>query len=652
MKKLRAVVAGFAMVGAALSPADRVHGQLPTPAPEPAAIAAPEDRAFPGELQLFVDASDVQHRVLHVREHISGLAGAAVLLYPRWLPGNHSTTGPIQRVAGLKISAGGRALPWRRDSVDMYAFHVEMPSDIPAIDVVFDYLSPTSAKVDPLEVGPDVELIDWIETMLYPAGYFTRRIPVVASLTIPSGWQMATALETERAEGARTLFKQTSVETLADSPVYAGRYAQRYDLDPEAKIRVTMNVFADRPELLVLKAEHLASYRALVQETYRLFGSQHFAHYDFLYALTDELAEKGLEHHQSSEDTSAATTFSEWDDAVADRDLLPHEFTHSWNGKFRRPADLWTPNYNVPMRDSLLWVYEGQTEYWGKVLAARSGLGTRQQALDDLALIAAYYELQPGREWRSLQDTTNDPILNHHRPAPWRDWQRNKDYYDEGLLIWLDVDTLIRERSRGRRSLDDFARAFFGIGNGSTTPVTYTFDDVVRTLNAVQPYDWNAFLRERLDSVGAGAPLAGLKRGGYRLVYAEKPSEWQKTRDKTAKEIDLTHSIGAVLSSKDGSVRYCIWGSPAFSANLIESTQVLAINGVPYDDEVLLDAIRAAAISKGPIELIVKDSNKYRVTHLDYSGGLRYPHLERDPSTPARLDDVLAPRALGRSRKR
>jgi predicted metalloprotease with PDZ domain len=382
----------------------------------------------------------------------------------------------------------------------------------------------------------------------------------------------------------------------------------------------------------------------LVQQAYRLFGSHHYAHYDFLYALSDQLASKGLEHHQSSEDIGDPTTFTDWDKTAHERDLLPHEFTHSWNGKFRRPADLWTPNYNVPMHDNLLWVYEGQTQYWGNVLAARSGLRSRQEALDELALVAAKYESQPGRQWRPLQDTTNDPIINHHHPLPWSDWTRYKDYYQEGLLIWLDADTLIRERSGGKRSLDDFALSFFGINDASTTVVTYTFEDVVKALDAVEKYDWATFLRQRLDGVTMPPPLDGLRRGGYRLVYTEKPSDFQKNADGKHKRTNLAYSIGVIIDDKDGSVVFTRWGSPAFRSGITEATQIIAVNGIVYSTDVLTDAIRAAKVARSPIELVVKMGNRVRVLHLEYYDGLRYRHLERDPAVPPRLDDILAAR--------
>ena len=593
-----------------------VAGESPDPSASSsiAPIAAPKDRAYPGEIHLTVDASDLERRIARVHESVSGIGAETVLLYPKWLPGTHAPEGPIDRIAGLRITANGAQISWTRDPVDVYAFRVHTGPGIKSIDIDFEYLSPTSPKVGAMEISRDVLMIEWNELVLYPAGYFARQIPVQASLTLPPDWQFGSALESASASGARATFKRTSLETLIDSPVYAGRYAARLELDPSGPVPVHLDLFADRPELLAVKPEQLEAHRALVQQAYKLFGSHHYAHYDFLYSLSDQIQQNGLEHHQSSENGSDPESFSEWDKTAHLRDLLPHEFTHSWNGKFRRPADLWTPNYNVPMQDSLLWVYEGQTQYWGQVLAARSGLWTAQQALDQIALTAAYYQIQTGRQWRALQDTTNDEIINPRRPQSWPDWQRFEDYYEVGQLIWLDADTLIRERSKGKRSLDDFARAFFGINDGSFITVTYTFDDVVKTLNTVEPYDWAAFLHLRLDSIAKPAPLDGLRRGGYKLIY------------------------------NDGSVSQVIWDSPAFKAKLTEGAQILAINGAAYSAEVLKDAIRSAKGTKSPIELIVKIGDRFMVARLDYHDGLRYPHLEREAPEPPRLDEILTAR--------
>jgi predicted metalloprotease with PDZ domain len=611
-------------------------------------IPAPKDHAYPGEIQLAVDASDTARRIVRVHETVSGIGPDTVLLYPRWLPGTHAPEGPIDRLAGIRITAHGAPVSWKRDPVDVYAFRLHLAPGTKSIDIDFDYLSPTSAKVGALEISRDLLLLEWNELVLYPAGYFARQIPVQVSLTLAADFQLASALETASADRAVTHFKRTTLETLIDSPVYAGRYASKLDLDPGSAVPVRMDLFADRPELLTVKPEHLEAYRALVKQAYKLYGSHHYNHYDFLYSLSDQIQQNGLEHHQSSEDGSDPESFTKWDKTAFVRDLLPHEFTHSWNGKFRRPADLWTPNYNVPMQDSLLWVYEGQTQYWGQVLAARSGLRTRQQALDQLAITAAHYEVQKGRQWRTLQDTTNDEIINPRRPQSWSDWQRFEDYYDESALIWLDVDTLIRERSKGARSLDDFARAFFGINDGSFTVVTYTFDDVVKALNAVEPNDWSSLLHQRLDAIAKPTPLDGFKRGGYKLVYTDTPSDYQAANEDQRKRVDLLNSIGIEIEAKDpgtdGTISQVIWDSPAFKAKLIEGTEILAINGIAYSSDVLKDAIRAAHGQQKPIELIVKTGDRFMVANLDYHEGLRYPHLERDGAEPASLDNILSAR--------
>jgi len=607
-------------------------------------IVAPQDRAYPGEIRLAVNATDLERRIVHVHETLTGIGADTVLLYPKWLPGSHAPEGPIDRLAGIKITANGAPVPWTRDTIEVYAFRVHPAAGVKSLDIDFDYLSPTSPKVGPIEITRDILFLEWNSLVLYPAGYFTRQIPVTASIALPADWKFGSALETAGASGGETQFKQTSLETLVDSPVYAGRYAARLDLDPNGAVPVHLNLFADRPELLAMNPEQLEAHRSLVRQAYMLYGSHHYSHYDFLYSLSDQLQQNGLEHHQSSEDGTDPEALTEWGKTAYDRDLLAHEFTHSWNGKFRRPADLWTPNYNVPMQDSLLWVYEGQTQYWGEVLTARAGLWTQQQALDKLALTAAYYDAQAGRRWRNLQDTTNDEIINPRRPMSWSNWQRFEDYYAEGQLIWLDADTLIRERSQGQRSLDDFARTFFGVDDGSFATVTFTFEDVVRALNAVEPYDWSAFLRERLDSIGKPAPLDGIRRGGYKLVFTDAPSELLKAHDEQSKRVNLLYSIGAELDDKDGAVMDVFWDSAAFKAKLTEGSMLVAINGAAYGSDVLKDAIRSAKTTKQPIELIVKNGDRFRVLHLDYYDGLRYPHLEREPSVPARLDDILATR--------
>jgi predicted metalloprotease with PDZ domain len=619
----------------------------------PAPIAAPRDIPYPAAIRLNVDATDVDRRIFRVRETIPVRAGEPlVLLYPQWLPGNHSPSGPVDKLAGLMIHANGARVEWVRDPVDVFAFHVAVPANATSLDVDFQFVSPVDTPEGRIVMTPDMLNLQWNDVTLYPAGYFARQIMMEPSVRLPDGWQFATALETASTTGGLTTFKPVSLDTLVDSPIFAGRYFTRLDLDPGGVVPVHLDIIADRADLLEVKPEQLEAHRALVQQAYKLYGSHHYNHYDILLALTDHMGGIGLEHHQSSENGAVPAYFTEWDKNADARDLLPHEFTHSWNGKFRRPADLWTPNFNVPMRDSLLWVYEGQTQYWGYVLAARAGLLTKQQTLDALAATAAAYDHRVGREWRALQDTTNDPIAAMRRALPWPSWERSEDYYSEGQLMWLDADTLIREKSGDRRSLDDFAKAFFGISDGSFVPSTYLFEDVVKALNSVQSYDWETFLRARLDGHGPGAPLDGLTRGGYKLVYTETPSDYFKAAETRRKVTDLTYSLGMVLGA-DGRVNGVLWDGPAYKKGMTVGAQIVAVNGTAFDGDRLKSAISDAkqrgAISDAKqnasaIELLVKNSDRFRTVALDYHDGLRYPHLERDGSGPPRLDQILTPR--------
>ncbi len=486
---MKSLLPAFAVLVAALgsAAAQQPAGPSPAPLPLPAPIPAPQDKPYPGTIHLSVDATDTVHGIFRVRETIPAKAGPLVLLFPKWLPGNHGPGGPIDKFAGLVIHAGGKSLAWTRDTVDVYAFHVTVPNGATALDCDFQFLSPVATSEGRVVMTPEMLNLQWNAVALYPAGYFSRDITVQAGMKLPALWKFGTALETSSGAGGMTTFKPVPFNTLVDSPLFAGRYFERVDLDPGGPAPVHMDIVADRPDELVISPQELQVHRNLVQQAYRVFGSHHYDHYDFLLGLSKVMGGIGLEHHRSSEDGTNAAYFKEWDKTLASRDLLSHEYTHSWNGKFRRPADLWTPNFNVPMRDSLLWVYEGQTQFWGTVLAARSGLWTRQQALDALAADAATFANRAGLEWRPLQDTTNDPVTTQRRPIPWRSWQRSEDYYGQGELIWLDADTLIRQKTGGRKSLDDFAHGFFGINNGSYVTATYTFDDIVRALNGVLP---------------------------------------------------------------------------------------------------------------------------------------------------------------------
>jgi len=642
------LVLGAALILAASLPTVVVDAQTPGPQslPMPPAIPAPQDVAYPGTIKLDVNATDLDRRIINMRETIPVRGpGRMTLLYPEWLPGNHAPRGQIEKLAGLVVKAGGQRIAWTRDVVDVYAFHVDVPAGVSALELEFQFLSAVESAQGRVVITQDMMNLQWNSLVLYPAGYFARQIPVEVSMTLPEGWKFGTALETASSSGAQTTFKTTSLETLVDSPLFAGQHFVKVDLTPNnpGPGNVSLNIVADRATLLPVKAEQLAVHREMVNQALKLYGSRHYERYNFLLALTDQMGGIGLEHLQSSENGTAPGYFSEWDKNADGRDLLPHEYTHSWNGKFRRPADLWTPNFNVPMRDSLLWVYEGQTQYWGVVLAARSGLITKQQALDSIAIQAATYDVRVGRAWKPLQDTTNDPITASRRPLPWRSWQRSEDYYSEGQLVWLDVDTLIRELSGGRKSLDDFAKAFFGINDGSTVSVTYTFDDVVSTLNDVQRYDWAAFLRARLNDTDKPAPLDGVTRGGYKLVYTDTPTDFYKSVETNRKNTDLTYSLGMTVA-RDGKLSAVQWDGLAYKKGLTIGAQLVAVNGLAFDADRLKEAVKDAQKMPQPIEMIVRNGDRFSTISFDYRSGLRYPRLVREGKTAARLDDILAAR--------
>jgi len=616
----------------------------PQPVPLPPAIQSPRDIPYPGVIRLEVDATDLAHRVYHIRQTIPvASSGPMVLLYAQWIPGTHSPDGPLHNFAALQIRADGKTLRWTRDTVNVYAFHVDVPSGAKALEIQSQYLTPVEIAQGGPAITTEMLRLDWYATALYPAGYFARQVQFDASLKLPDGWQFGTALDVASGNATNIRFKTVSFETLADSPVIAGRYFRKIELDPGGRSRVTLNVMADEPGFLDASTRVMEIHRELVRQADKLFGARHFDHYDFLLSLSDRLGTKGIEHQRSSDNGTGPKYFSTWETVFISRDLLAHEYTHSWNGKYRRPADLWTPNFNVPMRDSLLWVYEGQTQYWGHVLAARSGFLTKQQELDNLAGIAAQYDARAGRLWRNLQDTTNDPIISRRRAIPWTSWQRSEDYYMEGLLLWLDVDTLIRERSGGKRSLDDFARAFFGIRDGDWGQLTYTFEDVVRSLNSVEAFDWTTFLRARLDEISPRAPLDGLARGGYRLVFRDTPSDYFKAEESRRKVTDLSYSLGATVDST-GKFTSILWDGPAFRAGFTTEVEIVAVNSVAFDGDKLKAAVKATKGDRSGVELLVKQGDLYRTVRIDYHEGLRYPHLERVGGTPARLDDILVSR--------
>jgi predicted metalloprotease with PDZ domain len=620
----------------------------PQPVPLPPPVVAPMDTPYPGTISLLVDVNNLTDRVLNVHETIPIKDHDITLLYPEWLPGTHSPSNPVSALAGLVVTANGKRIAWVRDRVDMYAFHVDAPQDATTLEINFQYLVPLDPKRG--RISSTFADVTWNSVLLYPAGYFSRDIQFEPAVRLPEGWKFASALEVKSQNGNVVQFKDTTLNTLVDSPLYAGVNFKRLDLSTGPENRVYLDVFADKPADLAITPEELQYHKNLVIEAQKLFNSHHYDHYDFLFSLSDTVGGKGLEHHQSSEDGARANYFTDWGAGVIGRALLPHEYTHSWNGKFRRPADLWTPNFNVPMRNDLLWVYEGLTDYYGNVLTARSGMRTPEQARDVFAQIAANFEISPGRTWRSLEDTTNEPIASSHgatalaRPS----WQRAYDYYPESDLIWLDADTKIRELSGGKKSLDDFAKLFFGIDNGSYVTSPYTFDDLVKALNTVQAYDWAGFFRTRVQAVNPKVPENGIAQGGYRLVYNDNEPEWLKKAE-SVRGVSFATSLGfslkSEISSSDshGGLDYVWWDSVAFKAGMTPDMQLQAVNDQKYTAAGLRETILAAEKTKEPIKLLLKRGDEFVTVSLDYHDGMRYPHLERVETTPDWLDAILAP---------
>ncbi|MEP7185555.1 MAG: peptidase M61 [Rhodanobacter sp.] len=605
-------------------------------------VPPPQDTPYPGTVAIHVDVSDTTQGIFRVHETIPVTAGALTLLYPQWIPGDHSPSGPVAMLAGLKLSAGGKPLAWKRDEYDVYAFHLDVPAGVSSIDADFQYLSDRSGGFEMTDRMLDLE---WNKVALYPAGHFSRDVTFAPSVTLPQGWQFGSALEKVSRAGDTTTFKPVPFNTLVDSPIYAGQYFKRVDLTPAGGAPVHMDIVADAPKYLEMTPAQLKVHRALVTQATALFGSHHYDHYDFLFSLSDQLGGNGLEHHQSSENGLGADYFTAWDENAPDRDLLAHEYTHSWNGKFRRGADLWTPNFNVPMGDSLLWVYEGQTQYWGFVLTARSGIWSAQQFRDALAMVAANYDRnREGFQWRTLADTTNDPTAAHRTGLPYRSWQMSEEYYSAGQMMWLGVDAKLRTLTKDRKSLDDFAKDFFGADNGSFVTKTYTFDDVVAALNGVAKYDWASYLHARVDALDP--PLGeGIEGTGWKLVYTDKESAYEKaynSRPESPRHLfNLTWSIGLTMA-KEGKINDVRWNGPAFKAGVSTGATVVAVNGRDYSDDVLKDAITASKGNGVPIKLLLKFQGSTRTVSVDYHGGLQYPHLKRVEGTPDYLSEIVA----------
>jgi predicted metalloprotease with PDZ domain len=596
--------------------------------------------ATPPTVTIFVDATSAARKIFHAKLKIPASAGDLTLYYPKWIPGEHAPDGPVVDLAGLKFNAGGKALKWRRDLLDGFTLHVDVPAGVNEIEAELDFLSPAtfeggfsagSSATDKMAV------ISWNQVLLYPKGWKSDDINYTASLKLPQGWKFGTPLPISNQSGDEIQFSTVSLTTLVDSPVIAGEFLKVVKLadDPLTE----MDIAADSAAALAAPQEVWDHYKNLVEQTNKLFGAHHYRDYHFLLSLSDHVAHFGLEHHES--DDSRIDERGLVDDVARkmEASLLPHEYVHSWNGKYRRPAGLSTPDYQQPMQDDLLWVYEGLTNYLGTVLTARSGLLTNEQERDDLALTAAGLDHTPGRTWRNLQDTADAAPELYFSPQAWHSWRRETDFYDEDTLNWLWVDVVIRQQSKGKKTIDDFCKLFHGAPSSGPMLKTYTFDDVVNALNRIAPYDWRGFWIERLTNHGPGAPLGGIEGSGWKLVYDENASEMERGAETNWHMVNATDSIGLNLR-EDGSVVDTIEGMAAAQAGIGPGMKLIAVNGRKYSPEVLRDALKAGKTGSAPLELLVENTDYYKTFKLDYHGGERYPHLVRDESKPDLLTEI------------
>jgi predicted metalloprotease with PDZ domain len=594
-------------------------------------------------IQLHVDLTDAPRNIYHAHLRIPAKPGAMTLVFPKWIPGNHRPSGPIGALTGIKMQAMDQPLAWARDPVDMYAFHVTVPSGADELQVSLDAITTQDSAGGGPAASSNLLDLNWNAVVLYPQGAKSDAVEFAPSVTLPANWKFGTALTVARTAGDKVDFAPTSLTTLIDSPLIAGLFYRRIELTKPGETPVhVMDLVADSEAELTMKPEDLAAYQKLVAETGALFGARHYRQYHFLYTLSDVVGGHGLEHHESNDSAAAGRTLLDDDLHLVFADLVPHEFAHSWNGKYRRPAGLATPNYQEPMVGDLLWVYEGLTEYLGTLLAARSGLWSPAQYREALARTAAELDHRTGRNWRPLEDTARSVQILRMMGPQWTSWRRSLDYYPEGQLIWLEVDATIRQQTHGQRSLNDFCRSFHGGESGPPKIVPYTFDDIVRALHEVAPYDWSGLLRERVGATTTHAPLGGIERGGWKLVYNDQPNLHAQAIEKLVKFSDFSYSMGFSVS-ENGEFYDVIVGSPAHAAGLGPGMKLIAVNGRKYSPPVMHAALKAAQASADPIDLLVENAQYIKTYSAAYHGGDQNPHLERVSDQPDLLSDILKP---------
>jgi len=585
-----------------------------------------------------VDATRTQQKLLHTHLVMPVKSGPLTLYYPKWIPGEHGPDGPIANLTSLKFEADGQTIPWQRDLLDVFTFHLEIPHGVSHLDVNYDYIEP-----DGVSATDKLMVLEWNEVVLYPADIPAENLTYEAKLLMPDGWKLGTALPVENAAGNRVSFKPISLDLLVDSPVITGEFYRSLDLTPPGEpIHHEIDIAADSADALNMSPENQKEMINLVAESGKLFGVRHYRDYHFLLALSDHVAHFGLEHHESNNSRLPERTLLLPSSGMSLGGLLAHEFVHSWNGKFRRPADLTVRYYEEPMKTDLLWGYEGLTDYLGPMLAARSGLWSPDQYHEYLASIAAMLGPgRPGRTWRPLLDTAvGEPGLGFVRGGGWMNWRRGTDYYDEGDLLWLEVATIIHRESGGKKSIDDFCQEFHGGPNHGPEVKTYTFDQLVKTLNLLAPFDWAGFFHTRLTSTSAAAPVGGIENAGWKILFNDKPLKLEGRRGDPGD----VYSIGLQVGS-DGVVTDAIVGSPAFEAGVSSQMKIIGVNGRVYTKELLSDAIKSAKDSSQPITLLVVVDDYFRTCTITYHDGARYPHLVRDGERPDYLDELIKPQA-------
>lgn len=590
---------------------------------------------------LVVDATRAGDGFMKVRERIPAAPGPFTIVYPKWIPGEHGPTGPLNDLAALRISVNGTPLDWRRDATDLYAFHVNVPAGAQAIDVAFDVLM--NAPGDVMSSN-STAVVNWNRALLYQDGIDSHQYFVKPSMVLPAGWQYGTALRVAGSNGGQIDFAVTPLNMLVDSPLDMGRYVRKWDLWRDGTAFVQLDAFADHPQDLDIPASLLSAYARVPAETFAMYGSRHFYDYHALLTLSDTIGFEGIEHHQSSDDRASDDFLTDPDESLMGGDLVTHEFSHSWNGKYRRPADLTTPNFQVPQLTDLLWVYEGMNQYLGDLLSFRAGIREPKLFPEYVASVYADLDYETGRSTTPLIDLTTGAPYYFQARGQYNAIRRNAgDFYSEGELIWLDVDTIIRERSHGARSLDTFLHRYTVPTVTGPIVVPYTRAQIESLLNEVEPYDWHDFFEKRVYDVAPHPPSDDIARAGWRLVYNEKPNVFVSSR-RGESGVTGWYAFGANLSS-DGVVTDVREGSPAWRAGLAPGMRVLAVDGQQFSADVFGYALRRAQHSSAPIALITTQSKWYQTLSLDYHGGLRYPHLERIPGTADMFAAIAAPHA-------